>query len=61
MDGFTASKEIRRLGCDAIIIALSAKVLTEIDSKMLSDANIYSCLSKPISFSQLTAVLNNIQ
>jgi CheY-like chemotaxis protein len=56
MDGFEASKRIRKFTFDTPIIALSAAVMKE-DLKMTQEAGMNEHLAKPIDIEKLKAVL----
>jgi HPt (histidine-containing phosphotransfer) domain-containing protein len=56
MDGFTATKQLRKMGCTAPIIALTANV-TKVDERKCLAAGCTRFLSKPIDMDRLTTTL----
>jgi len=58
MDGFTASKEIRKLNTNIPIIATTAFTITDIEEKCL-ESGCTDILLKPIKKADLFICLNN--
>ncbi len=56
MDGFTATKTLREMGCTTPIVALTANVM-KVDERKCLAAGCTSFLSKPIDMDRLTATL----
>lgn len=54
MDGYQATREIRRMGENCKIVALTAKTMNASEVQQCKDAGMDDCLYKPISFAQLS-------
>lgn len=57
MDGFSAIEEIRKLGINTTIIALSGKVIDNEEELFFKQTNVHEVLTKPVTFSQVQDVL----
>ncbi len=56
MDGFTATRSLRDLGCQVPVIAVTAHAMTGIQDRCL-EAGMSDCIAKPIDFAEFANLL----